>query len=68
MFALRRTLRASALALGFLAATLAAPSASAQIVGAPAPAVELEDFAQTGAKSFSDYSGRLVLLEFFAYW
>lgn len=67
MFALRRTLRASALALGF-AAVSALPSASAQVVGNPLPPAELEGFAQTGAKSFGDYSGRLVLLEFFAYW
>jgi hypothetical protein len=42
--------------------------ASAQGVGSRIPEVELADFGQTGAKSFEDYYGRAVLIEFFAYW
>jgi hypothetical protein len=30
--------------------------------------VVLEELAQTGAKSFDDFLGRAVLIEFFAYW
>ena len=37
-------------------------------VGSPLPVVELEGFAQTGAESFDVFAGRLVLIEFFAYW
>lgn len=54
------------LALGALAWT---PSSSvAQGVGSRVEKVELEGYAQTGAKSFADYQGRAVLIEFFAYW
>jgi len=34
----------------------------------PEDLVDLDDFAQTEAKSFEDFTGRAVLLEFFAYW
>jgi hypothetical protein len=40
----------------------------AQGVGSKVPALELEDFAQTPAKSYEDFLGRAVLIEFFAYW
>lgn len=30
--------------------------------------IGLDDFAQTEAKSFDDFTGRLVLIEAFAYW
>jgi hypothetical protein len=46
---------------------LSAP-ARAQAVGSKLPPVELEGLAQTGAKTFDDFLGRAVLLEFFAYW
>ena len=36
--------------------------------GGSLPAVDLDDFAQTKAKSFDDLSGRAVLIEFFAFW
>lgn len=49
------------------AAGFAAP-AQAQAPGSKLPPVELEGLAQTGAKSFDDFLGRAVLLEFFAYW
>lgn len=42
--------------------------AQAQGVGSKLPEVELEGFSQTPAKSFEDYTGRAVLIEFFAYW
>ena len=44
---------------------LCAPSASA---GGTLPPVELDGFGQTKAKSFDDFAGRAVLIEFFAYW
>ena len=34
----------------------------------PAPASDLEGFSQTEAKSFGDFVGRAVLIEFFAFW
>lgn len=40
----------------------------AQGVGSKMPEVELEDYSQTPAKSFDDFMGRAVLIEFFAYW
>lgn len=41
---------------------------TAQQVGSKIGPVELVDFAQTEARSFDDYLGRAVLIEFFAYW
>lgn len=52
-------------ALALAALALAAPAAPS---GGQLPPVELEGFAQTKAKSFDDFAGRAVLLEFFAYW
>ena len=52
-------------ALALAAIGLLAPSGYA---GGQLPPVELEGFAQTKAKSFEDYAGRAVLIEFFAYW
>ena len=48
------------------AATLA--PAPPDAVGSPLPAVALEGFTQTKAASLEDYSGRALLIEFFAYW
>jgi hypothetical protein len=45
-----------------------AAHAGAQGVGSKLPALELEEFTQTPAKSFDDYLGRAVLIEFFAFW
>ncbi len=50
-----------------VAALALAPTLGAQ-VGSPLPPVQLEGLSQTPAKSFDDYMGRLVLIEFFAYW
>jgi len=47
------------------ALTLSLPCARA---GGQLPQVELTDFGQTKAKSIDDFSGRAVLIEFFAYW
>ena len=51
--------------LALAAFALPAPCAPA---GGQLPPMELSDFAQTKAKSFDDYAGRAVLIEFFAYW
>jgi hypothetical protein len=51
-----------------LAALVLAGTLSAQGVGSKLPKVELEDYSQTPARSFDDYSGRAVLIEFFAFW
>lgn len=37
-------------------------------VGEQLPEVELTDFGNSEAKDYSDYLGRTVLIEFFAYW
>ena len=47
------------------ALTLTAPGAG---VGDQLPAPELESMKQTEAKSFDDFVGRVVLIEFFEYW
>lgn len=57
----RRTLFLGAL-LGLTAAALPAQ------VGKPLPKAKLVDFAQTRATSLQDFKGRLLLVEFFAYW
>lgn len=57
-------LLAPALALA-AAAPLAMPSSG---IGDPLPEAELEGFTKTRATSLEDYSGRALLIEFFAYW
>ena len=58
----RQTL--TALALGLVGAV-----ASSQGVGSLLyEGVELDDLTQTGATSYEDFTGRAVLIEFFAYW
>lgn len=56
------------LGLALAVVALCAPPAAAQGVGTKVPAVQLEGYAQTGAKSFEDFMGRAVLIEFFAFW
>ncbi len=52
-----------------LALLLLGATASSQSEGKPVPdTIELEDFAQTEARSYDDFFGRAVLIEFFAYW
>lgn len=53
-------------ALALLGAFPSSPGA--QGIGTRMPAVELEGYSQTSAKSFDDFHGRGVLIEFFAYW
>ena len=48
--------------------TLAVLPASAQVGGPLPDTSKVKDFTQTPARSFDDYVGRLVLVEFFAYW
>lgn len=66
MIDFRRALIAPAFALAL--AALAAPATWAQNEGNPLPPSELVDFSKTAAASIDDYAGRLVLIEFFAYW
>ena len=55
------------LTLSFVAGLALAGFAAAQI-GGPLPPAEIDGFAQTPAKSLDDFLGRVVLVEFFAYW
>ena len=56
------------LAPALLAGALCLPAA-AQSVGTSMPdKVALEGFDQTPARSYDDFYGRAVLIEFFAYW
>lgn len=53
----------------FLSCLLALPLAAQGLkAGDRLPPVELEGLTQTPATSFADYTGRTVLLEFFAHW
>lgn len=58
--------------LGFLAplvlAVVPASVAPVDAVGKSLPTEMVTDLAQTKAKSLSDYAGRTILVEFFAYW
>ena len=58
---LQRTL--APLALGLVAAV-----AYADGVGSRVTEADLEDWAKTEAQSFEDFTGRAILIEFFAYW
>lgn len=55
-------------ALALAVVGLGAAPVHAQAPGTKLPPVVLEGLAQTGAKSFDDFLGRAVLIEFFAYW
>jgi hypothetical protein len=56
------------LQLALALAALALPATAGGGVGSTMPAVELEGYSLTKAKSFDEYLGRTVLIEFFAYW
>lgn len=45
-----------------------APAEPADVVGSRLDDVVIEDLAQTEAESFADFTGRAILIEFFAYW
>ncbi len=51
-----------------LALLLALGGAEAAKAGDRLPQVELTGFTNTGATDVSDFSGRLLMIEFFAYW
>lgn len=53
--------------IGLALAALALPALAGN-VGAPLPTPALEGLSQTQAKSFDEFLGRAVLIEFFAYW
>jgi hypothetical protein len=54
--------------LGLVAALALAAPLAAQEVGSKMGPVNLQGFAQTEAKTFDNFLGNVVLLEFFAYW
>lgn len=47
---------------------LSCSGASAQVMGSVLPPGALKELSNTEARTFADYEGRCVLLEFFAYW
>ena len=62
-------LPAAALAVAGGLALATAPAPAGSPLGAPVPDdFAPEGFARTKAESFEDYAGRLVLVEYFAYW
>jgi len=54
----------SFLAASLVLAALALPARAGGLL----PTASLEDFGQTKAKSFDDFAGRAVLMEYFAFW
>ncbi len=58
----------TSLLLGALAAVQPAPPLAADKVGTPLPVVEIEGLTQSPASTFEEFTGRLILIEFFAYW
>jgi len=55
--------------LGLALLLAAAPlAAAAPDVGVALPKTEFEEMKQTPAKSFDDFAGRVVLIEFFEHW
>lgn len=56
------------LLLAGLASAALVLTAQADQVGQKLPEVEFEGLAQSATEDFSDFSGQLVLIEFFAYW
>ena len=68
LHSLRRFAASATTPLAALAFAALATGAQAQ-VGQPVPDdVALEDFAQTAAEDFEDFSGRAILIEYFAHW
>lgn len=63
MTMIRKLLLAGVSSLALLTTT-----AFADQVGRPLPEVEFEDIVQSPTTEFEDFTGRLVLIEFFAYW
>lgn len=68
LHSLRRLGASASAPLAALALATLATGAQAQ-VGQPVPEdVALADFAQTAAEDFEDFSGRAILIEYFAHW
>lgn len=59
-------MKVAGLALAFAACL--SVTALAGSVGNPLPKADLQDMTQTKARSLSDLSGRVILIEYFAYW
>jgi len=53
---------------GVLAALLGSSATAQSFIGKPLPKVELESLHQSNASSLEDFSGRALLIEFFAEW
>lgn len=63
------TLKSISRALPVALLIVAAPFAAAfPDVGAELPTPEFEELKQTPAESFDDFTGRVVLIEFFEHW
>ena len=67
------TFLARAMPLAFLLAAvplwaLAATAMPVLDVGVTLPTPEFDELKQTAAESFEDFTGRVVLVEFFEYW
>ena len=58
---IRKMMLASVMTLGLCAVAVA------DNVGRALPTVELEDLTQSPAKTYEEFVGRAILLEFFAY-
>jgi hypothetical protein len=56
------------LVLGVLAALLGSSASAQSFIGKPLPKVELESLHQSNASSLEDFTGRALLIEFFAEW
>lgn len=56
------------LILAGVASLALATTGFADQVGKPLPNVEFEGIVQSQTEEFADFTGRLVLIEFFAYW
>jgi hypothetical protein len=56
------------IAVATLALTAGLAGAQGPQPGGRLPKFDLDDMAQTGAKSVDEFAGRAVLIEFFAFW
>jgi hypothetical protein len=66
---MRNQLQHALCAVALVAGLTATAAAAAAAPGDPVSNTEqVQDFALTGAESWSDLQGRAILVEFFAYW
>lgn len=61
-------MKLTTLGLAALACAVVSAPSAAQGIGSKMPLVELEGYANTPAKTFDEFMGRAVLIEFFAFW